>query len=79
MEFIVFMRSFNIITVLIRLVLSALFGGIIGMDSAVVVERMRSHLPIPFKAASGVCRADGVIFTLDTVSGRVTDVKSVEF
>ena len=54
-------------------------GGIIGMDSAVVVERMRSHLPIPFKAASGVCRADGVIFTLDTVSGRVTDVKSVEF
>ena len=54
-------------------------GGIIGMDSAVVVERMRSHLPIPFKVASGVCRADGVIFTLDTVSGRVTDVKSVEF
>ena len=54
-------------------------GGIIGMDPDVVVERMRSHLPIPFKAASGACRADGVIFTLDTSSGRVTEVRSVEF
>ena len=54
-------------------------GGIIGMDSAVVVERMRTHLPLPFKAATGVCRADGVIFTLDTSSGKVTRVESVEF
>ena len=54
-------------------------GGIIGMDAATVVERMRTHLPLPFKAAEGVCRADGVIFTLDTSSGRVTEVESVEF
>lgn len=32
MQFIIFMRSLNIWTVLIRLVLSALFGGIIGME-----------------------------------------------
>ena len=54
-------------------------GGIIGMDAATVVERMRTHLPLPFKAASGACRADGVIFTLDTSSGKVTKVESVEF
>ena len=54
-------------------------GGVIGMDSAVVVERMRTHLPIPFKAASGACRADGVIFTLDTSKGVVTNIESVEF
>lgn len=54
-------------------------GGIIGMDPSVVVERMRSHLPVPFKAACGACRADGVIFTLDTSRGVVTDVESVEF
>ena len=54
-------------------------GGIIGMDPDVVVERMRTHLPIPFKAASGQCRADGVIFTLDTAKGIVIDTESVEF
>ena len=54
-------------------------GGIIGMDASVVVERMRTHLPLPFKAASGACRADGAIFTLDTSSGKVTCVKSVAF
>ena len=54
-------------------------GGIIGMDASVVVERMRTHLPLPFKAASGVCRADGAIFTLDTSSGKVSSVKSVAF
>ena len=54
-------------------------GGIIGMEVSAVVERMRTHLPLPFKAASGVCRADGVIFTLDTSSGKVTGVTSVTF
>ena len=54
-------------------------GGILGMDAPTVVERMRTHLPLPFKAASGDCRADGVIFTLDTSSGKVTNVESVEF
>lgn len=54
-------------------------GGILGMDSEVVVERMRSHLPHPFKAAAGVCRADGVIFTIDTSRGVVTEVLPVKF
>ena len=54
-------------------------GGIIGMDAPTVVERMRTHLPLPFKVSSGECRADGVIFTLDTSSGKITSVESVEF
>ena len=54
-------------------------GGILGMDPYVVVERMRSSLPHNFKAASGPCRADGAIFTLDTSSGRVTDIESISF
>lgn len=54
-------------------------GGILGMDPDVVVERMRSSLPHSFKSASGSCRADGVIFTLDTSSGRVSGVESVSF
>ena len=54
-------------------------GGIIGMSPEVVVKKMRSHLPIRFLPAKGDCRADGVIFTLDTVTARVTDVTPVSF
>lgn len=53
--------------------------GILGMDTETVVLRMRSNLPHPFKAASGKCHADGVIFTLDTSSGRVTKIEPVGF
>lgn len=53
-------------------------GGILGMDAERVVERMRTHLPHPFKAASGECVADGVIFTLDTSRGVVTSVEPVK-
>ena len=52
--------------------------GVLGMDAERVVERMRTHLPHSFKAASGVCVADGVVFTLDTATGRVTAVEPVK-
>ena len=54
-------------------------GGIIGMLPEVVVEKMRSHLPHRFLPARGVCRADGVIFTLNTATGRVTEITPVSF
>lgn len=54
-------------------------GGIIGMDANRVVLRMRTRLPHNFKPARGECRADGVIFTLDTAKGRVTDAEPVRF
>ena len=53
--------------------------GILGMDAQTVVLRMRSKLPHKFKAAPGAARANGVIFDLDTASGRVTDIKRIEF
>ena len=53
--------------------------GILGMDPETVILRMRSNLPHNFKAASGKCHADGVIFTLDNSTGRVTKVESVGF
>ncbi len=54
-------------------------GGILGMDAETIVMRMRSSLPHPFKLANGKCYANGVIFTLDTSSGRVTGVEPVGF
>jgi len=54
-------------------------GGVIGMDSACVVEKMRTRLPKKFVAALGAPLADGAIFTLDTTSGKVTEVLSIKF
>ena len=54
-------------------------GGILGMDPATVVDRMRTRLPRKFVAAGGAPKADGVIFTLDTSSGKITDTESVSF
>ena len=51
--------------------------GILGMEPSSVVEKMRSHIPAPFKPSSGRVVADGVIFTLDTTLKRVTAVERV--
>ena len=54
-------------------------GGVLGMDSSVVVERMRLGIPKRFSAASGAVRAQGAVFTLDAGTGRVTEVHRVVF
>lgn len=54
-------------------------GGILGMDVACVVERMRTKIGGKFKASSGAPEANGVIFTLDTGKKRVTEVKRIRF
>lgn len=53
-------------------------GGVLGMDAEVVVEKMRSSLPIKFKVASGECEADGVIFDLDTSSGKIKSLERIK-
>ena len=54
-------------------------GGVLGMDAATVVEKMRTRLPIKFKAASGEPSADGVIFDYDMTAKRVVAVERVKF
>lgn len=54
-------------------------GGVLGMDPAVVVERQRTALPTPFKAASGEPKADGVIFDVDTSTKRVLKIQRISF
>ena len=53
-------------------------GGILGMDAEIVVERMRTRLPIYYKPASGDVVADGVIFDVDTSTGAVKTVERVK-
>ncbi len=54
-------------------------GGILGMDAETVVARMRSRLPHRFKPSDGECFANGVIFEIDSKSGRVLSVKRIKF
>ncbi len=53
--------------------------GVLGMDAALVVEKMRTRLPKKFAPASGAVVADGVVFTLDTATGRVTEIERISF
>ena len=54
-------------------------GGVLGMDAEIVVERMRTRLPIYFKPAAGEVIADGVIFDVDVSTGRVKTAERVKF
>ena len=52
-------------------------GGVLGMNKSVVIEKMRTRMPLKFTPADGEVRADGVIFTIDNITHRVTEIKRV--
>ena len=54
-------------------------GGVLGMNPEGVIKRMRTKMPIPFVPAEGRVVANGVIFTLNPSTGRVTDVRRISF
>ncbi len=54
-------------------------GGVLGMDPECVVDRMRTKIAHKFKVASGPCRANGVIFTLDTTAKKITKIEKINF
>ena len=53
--------------------------GVLGMDSITVIEKMKTRLPSKFKAAAGKVIANAALFTVDTDSGKVTEVKRFDF
>jgi calcineurin-like phosphoesterase len=40
---------------------------------------MKTRVPNKFKAASGECVADGVIFTLNTSTKKVEEIQRIRF
>ena len=53
-------------------------GGILGMDVATVLYKMKTKMPGKFKCADGAPFADGVIFELDA-SYKAVSVKRIRF
>lgn len=54
-------------------------GGVLGMDPALVVRKMRTHLPVRFHPAAGPVVADGVIFTVNTETKKTVSVRRMTF
>lgn len=54
-------------------------GGILGMEPMGVVKKMRSHLSDRFVPALGEVQADGVLFDIDTASGRTVSLCRISF
>jgi len=54
-------------------------GGVLGMDAACVVRRMRTRLTEKFVPAKGAPRADAVLFTVDTVTKKTTSIERISF
>ena len=54
-------------------------NGVIGSDAVSVIEKFRTRMPVRFKVAEGEIRAYGALFTLNTDSMKVTDVKRIQF
>lgn len=53
--------------------------GIIGADADEVIERMRNHIPTRFVPSKGKQQAQGVIFTVDDLSYKPTDIQRIRF
>lgn len=54
-------------------------GGVLGMDPALAIEKMKTHLPVKLTPASGPVVACGVIFDVDTASGKCRGVRRIRF
>ena len=53
--------------------------GVIGADAQSVIDRMRTKIPVYFKVADGEIRVHGALFTLNTDTMRVTEVRRISF
>ncbi len=53
--------------------------GILGVATEVICERMKKHVPVPYRVARGTVRAEGVIFDIDDNSGVCRRVERISF
>jgi len=54
-------------------------NGVIGTDAELVIEKMRTRMPVRFRVADGEIAAMGAVFTLDNNTKKVTEVRRIRF
>ncbi len=50
-------------------------NSVLGVSAELSVQRMKTGLPVKFKAADEPCAIEGCLFDIDNKTGRATDVK----
>lgn len=53
--------------------------GVLGVRADIIIEKLRTKMPVKFELAEGATVVNGVIFTLDTDSRMVCEIKRVTF
>lgn len=53
--------------------------GVLGVRADIVIEKLRMKLPVKFELAEGDIAVNGVVFNIDTASGKVNSVERVQF
>ncbi len=53
--------------------------GVLGVRADIIIEKLRMKLPVKFELAEGDTEVNGVIFDIDTASGRVIAAERVKF
>ena len=53
--------------------------GVLGVRADIIIEKMRTKMPVKFELAEGTPEVNGVIFSLDTESKKVTAVERIKF
>lgn len=53
--------------------------GVLGVRADIIIEKLRTKMPVKFELAGGATVVNGVIFTIDTDSRTVCEVERVTF
>ena len=53
--------------------------GVLGVRSDIIIEKLRTKMPMKFELAEGATEVQAVVFTLDTRSGKAESVERVSF
>ena len=50
---------------------------VLGVESGIIIDRLRNHSMGRFMLAEGECCLEGVLITVDKSSGKATDIKLI--
>ncbi len=53
--------------------------GVLGVRADIIIEKMRTKMPVKFELAEGAPEVNGVVFELDTETKKVVKVERVKF
>ena len=54
-------------------------SGVIGVDAAISIRKLTTHLPEKYKVAEGPVKAHGIVIDVDELSGRARSIKRIRF